>query len=189
MNLPGWLYLSAISTTLFQTDAGDFRADQLLDRLRDERRGEEEVDLLDILLAPDLQLLGDRQLAQVRLRVVGEPDRAHVFRMVRHGLEVERPLDLDHVARGMLDRLAQRVLDKPLPARRACCRRRRRRTTSSCGVGLAEEDVTQRVLLRKAGSGPAHRPAPSNIAIMRRMANRPRFPACLKLAMNASEAR
>ena len=84
----------------FQTDTCDFGADELLDGLvLDQRRAEEQVDLLDVLLAPDAQLLGDRQLAQVRVRIVGETDRAHVFRMVRHGLEVERPLDLDHVAR------------------------------------------------------------------------------------------
>ena len=38
---------------------GHFRADQLCDRLRDDGAGEEEVDLLDILLAPDPKLLGE----------------------------------------------------------------------------------------------------------------------------------
>ncbi len=128
--------------------AGHFRADQLRDRLREEGSGEEEVDLLDILLAPDLQLLGDRQLAQVRLRVVREPDRAHVFRMVRHGLKVERPLQLDHVACGMLDRLAQRVLIGLFRPGERVAEDVRVERPARVEVGLAEEDVPQRVLLR-----------------------------------------
>ena len=151
--------------------AGHFGADQLLDRLvLDERSAEEEVDLLDILLAPDLQLLGDRQLAQIRLRVVGEPDGAHVFRMVRHGLEVERPLDLDHVARRDAGSACPGRTGTPLPARRACCRRRTHRTTSWCGCGF------RRRRHPAAGSSPRGRaasnrkgPTPSTMATSRRM--------------------
>ncbi len=128
--------------------AGHFWRDQLLDRLGDERSGEEEVDLLYVLLASDLQLLGDRQLAQVRLRVVGEPDRAHVFRMVRHGLEVERPLDLNHVACGMPDRLAQGVLVRLLGPGERVAEDVGIERPARVDVGLAEEDVAQRVLLR-----------------------------------------
>ena len=88
--------------------ACDLGADELLDRLvLDDRSGEEEIDPLDIVLALDGQLSCDRQLAQVRLWIVGEGDRAHVFRVIRDGREIERTLDLHHVARGMPDRLAQ----------------------------------------------------------------------------------
>ena len=73
VNFPGWLYLSAISTTLFQIETRPLQGWSALDRpVLDDGSGEEEVDLLDIFLAPDPELLGDRQLAQVRAGIVGD---------------------------------------------------------------------------------------------------------------------
>ena len=139
---------------------GHFRTDQLCDRLRDDGRGEEEVDLLDILPAPNLQLLGYWQLAQVRLRVVREPDRAHVFRMVRHGQEVERPLDLDHVACGMPDRLAQGVLIRIFGTGERVAEDVRIERPARVDVGFPEEDVSQRVPIRVRRQRPATQAGP-----------------------------
>ena len=55
-------------------------------------------------------MFGDRQFAQLGLRVVGKGQRSHVFRVIGHCLEVKRTLQLNHVTAGVLDRLAEREL-------------------------------------------------------------------------------
>ena len=68
--------------------------------------------------------------------------------MVRHGLEVERPLDLNHVAPGMPDRLAYGELVRLLGPGERVAEDVGVERPAGVEVGLTEEDVTQRVLLR-----------------------------------------
>ncbi len=96
---------------LFPDAACHLRVKQFLDRLVLEHGlAEEKVDLLDVVLAADLQLLGDRQLTDGRARLICQPDRADIFGVIGHRLEIERTLELHRVAAGVLDRLAERIL-------------------------------------------------------------------------------
>ena len=62
-------------------------------------------DSIDVGRASNFQLLGNRLLAECGSRVVGQPDHAHVFRMVGDAMEVERALELHVEAGRVLDRL------------------------------------------------------------------------------------
>ena len=57
---------------------------------------------LDVVLAADFQFIGNGQLAQCRTGIICEPDRANIFRVIGHRLEIERALELHHVATRVL---------------------------------------------------------------------------------------
>ena len=79
--------------------------------------GEPLEDLVELLRAySTFSFCGDRQLAEGRVRVVRERDRARVFRVVGHAMEVQRAtLDLHLEAGRVLDRLAHVNTCRPLP--------------------------------------------------------------------------
>ena len=96
---------------LFPDAAGHLGVEKFADRLAPEHGGaKEKINFLNVVLAVNLQFLGNRQLAYRGVRVIGQPDGAYVFGVIGHCLEVERALQLDRETTRMLDRLASAYL-------------------------------------------------------------------------------
>ena len=147
---------------LFPDVAGHLRIKELLDRLLLEYGGgEEEVDFLDVVPVTDPQFLGNGQLAQFGARVIRQPDRPNIFRVIGHRLEVERALELHRVAARVLDRLAERELVRLFRPRDRGTEHVGVERPAGVDVGLAEIGVSIRVALGEAWRRGKHADAKS----------------------------
>ena len=113
MNLPGWLFSSAILTFSFQIVPATCGAHERLDGGPARQREQVQKDLVLLLRGVGflenerlrLRHLADRRAGRVRF--LGD---AHVLGVIGHPHEVHGRVDLDVVAHRMLDGLALRVL-------------------------------------------------------------------------------
>ncbi|MCY1390658.1 hypothetical protein D9M71_54800 [compost metagenome] len=108
--LAGLVVLVGDGDVLLPDVAGHLRINQFLDGIV-QAAGDPFEHPVEIFRSLDHQFLRDGQFAEVRLRIVGQGDHAHVFRVIGHAMEIQRSaFELHFKPHRVLDRHAKRVL-------------------------------------------------------------------------------